>query len=445
MTAGIKYGDTDLLALFLERDRWERYRNYVKEGAVMPEAWDILGAIDEWYTNPANTAKTELDVAHMRTMFMLRKSASTKPAKMDVYTALLDALTAVKTSGKAINTDVLTYFVDMDYASMVAEIGEKFLAGRQPPGATLDESIRTVLSDYETESMLLGTTASKTAGLDALMVTDNLDDIVNKVHRGTGGVEWRLEELNLAVGPLFPGDLIVVGARPNVGKTRFMVSELTFWMEQLDPDDIAIVFNNEEDGTGIKGAVVCATLNKDIVEVSKDTAKASADFDAALGWGRIKIIDRAYMTTGFCDKVIRTYKPKIVVFNQLYKVAAHTSRRETNDAENMRRIYQWAREIAKDHGCIVVSAHQADVRGEGQKVLTQDMLYGTKTGVQGEVDLCLMIGKTHDPAEASLRTINIARNKLPGGPRTKPGLRESHFEVTFDGARSRYLSRLTYR
>jgi replicative DNA helicase len=378
---------------------------------------------------------TEVDPGKVRLSFLLKKAVKVKPEKMAVYTAIFDALAAPPPATYD-PSRLLEFFIGMDYAAKFQSCAEKFvMAGGSSP-TDLADGIRNLVAEYDTELAFLGTGKDST-----LEVTDDITAIIDKVYRGKGGLEWRLEELNLAVGPVGNGDLIVVGARPNVGKTRFMVSELTHWMTQLPRDETALIFNNEEDGIGIKGAVLCAGLNRDIVTISKDTPKAREDFDKKIGWGRIKIIDRAYMTTGFCEKLIRSYKPRIVVFNQLYKVSG-VSRRDATDTENMRRTYQWAREIAKDLNCLVVSAHQADVRGEGQKVLTQDMLYGTKTGVQGEVDLCLMIGKTHDPAEADKRTINIARNKLPGGPRTKPEMRETSFECAFDGARSRYNSLL---
>jgi hypothetical protein len=69
------------------------------------------------------------------------------------------------------------------------------------------------------------------------------------------------------------------------------------------------------------------------------------------------------------------------------------------------------------------------------------MLYGSKTGIAGECDVIINIGKTYVEAEKSIRYISIARNKLPSGPRTKPELREdSHFTVQFDAARSRYAT-----
>ena len=427
----LEHGDAELLSLFLSRSNWERYVGYVKESALLPESWDLLKAIGDWFTS--NPTENQVELGPFRTKFMLMRSAKCKPSKMAVYGHMIDSLDPSAT----VDTELLEYFIGLEYAQLIQSRAEEHISGSK--GTDLHEDLRSLLEEYEKDLSLLGTSAS----IKSLEVSDDIEAIVNKVHRGKGGVEWRLEELNLAIGPLSPGDLVVVGARPNVGKTRFLVSELTHWMKQLPKDVTAIIFNNEEDGLAIKGAVLCATLNKDILDISKDTPKWSAEYDKQMGWGRIKIIDQAAMSTHFCEKLIRTHKPKVVVFNQLYKVnTGKRTGRETNDAERMRQVYQWAREIAKGHDCIVVSAHQADVSGEGQRILTQDKLYGTKTGVQGEVDLALMIGKDHDPANQNVRTINIARNKLPGGPRTKPHLRESHFEVGFDGARSRYISRL---
>lgn len=431
MTTPVEYGDVDLLRLFVTRENHERYSPYVKEAAVLPESWEIFKAIGDYYKTHPKAA--ELDLPAFRTMYMLKRSTKIKPERLKVHGHLIDSLSV--TPDPKEQAALLDFFVGLDYAAKVRDLSEQHIAGGLKEDFTL--AVSTVIEDYEKERTLLGTSGND----DGLFVAGDMSSIIAKSCRTSGGLTWRLTDLNIAVGPVMPGDLIVVGARPNVGKTRFMVSELTHWMSQLPREDIAIIFNNEEDGQSINGAVLCATLNKDIIKIASDSPKYSAEFDTKMGWDRIRIVDQADMNVYFCEKVIKQYRPKVVVFNQLYKVNG-MARRETNDAEVMRRLYQWAREIGKKYNCIVVSAHQADVSGEGQLILTQDKLYGTKTGLQGEADVILMIGKSHDPTAADERTINIAKNKLPGGPHTKPELRESSFRCEFKGAVSRYVSLL---
>jgi len=50
------------------------------------------------------------------------------------------------------------------------------------------------------------------------------------------GLEWRLEELNLSLGPVNKGDLVLVAARPEVGKTTFLTSEISYMLSQTEGD-----------------------------------------------------------------------------------------------------------------------------------------------------------------------------------------------------------------
>ena len=84
---------------------------------------------------------------------------------------------------------------------------------------------------------------------------------------------------------------------------------------------------------------------------------------------------------------------------------------------------------------------QADASAEGVRWLDQSQLYGSKTGMQGEADVQLMIGKDNEPGHEGDRFISIVKNKTSGGPRCNPSLRHGKFEVTFDGERARFRSK----
>ena len=95
--------------------------------------------------------------------------------------------------------------------------------------------------------------------------------------------------------------------------------------------------------------------------------------------------------------------------------------------------------MADKYQHIAIAAHQAGALAAGEKIVTQEMMYGGKTGIPGECDVIIGIGKTYDPMEKKYRWLYIARNKLPSGPRTRPDYREdSLFQVEFQAARGRY-------
>ena len=236
------------------------------------------------------------------------------------------------------------------------------------------------------------------------------------------------------------GDLVCVVATPNVGKTRFLASELTYMAKQLDMEDRRIlIFNNEESSNAIYNAIYSAALNRTDKEILSDVPKNVVRYDKAVGTDSIKVVQDAGIATWEAEKIIKQWKPTIVAYNQLYKFRGRG--KTATEAEQYRQRYQWAREAADKHGHAAIAVHQAGALAAGEKWITQEMLYGSKTGIAGECDVIIGIGKTYVEAEKGLRFVSIARNKLPSGPRTKPELREdSHFQVKFDAARSRYES-----
>ena len=92
-----------------------------------------------------------------------------------------------------------------------------------------------------------------------------------------------------------------------------------------------------------------------------------------------------------------------------------------------------------------MSIIQADGSAEGQRWLNQSQLYGSKTGVQGEIDVLLMIGKTEEPGHEEQRFIHVAKNKKPTTGRMDPRVKHGKFIVDFDEERGRYNTRLGKR
>jgi hypothetical protein len=75
--------------------------------------------------------------------------------------------------------------------------------------------------------------------------------------------------------------------------------------------------------------------------------------------------------------------------------------------------------------------------------MDQSQLYGSKTGVQGEADVQLMIGASHEPGKQLERYISVVKNKLPGSGGTDPRLRHGKFTVDMDAERGRFVGRMT--
>lgn len=421
-----EYGDLDLLKLFSTRDAWDKYRNFVQTSAVIEETWIILSGIDEYYTG--HPASTELDWKMFRSRFMLKISSGLTKHRASIIAGILDAIiTDPKPSSK--QEELVEFFVDMYYASEIEKHVAEILGGKNKGLSDVAD----MLAKHETEKAAISHT-----DMDKWLLPADFVGTYDRIFR-SGGIEWRLEDLNVSVGPIHYGDLVCVTACPNVGKTRFVTSEITYMLPRLPEDDRRIlIVNNEETADSIWNAIYSSYFNKTDDEVLKNVAKYAAEWDKGVDKNSIRILQDSSATTRDIERAIKIYRPKVVVFNQLYKTHLPRMSKAT-EAEQYRQVYQFARNMADKYKLAAIAVHQAGAAAAGEKWITQEQMYGSKTGVAGECDVIIGIGKTYDPREKDHRYINIIRNKLPSGPRTIASLREdSHFEVKFKAGHGRY-------
>ena len=422
-----EYGDLDLLRLFDTRDAWEKYRGFVVKEALLSETWILVEAIDAYYT--VHPVATELEWTTFRVSFLTTHAAKLGAAKTGHIAAIIDALIAAP--AHTAGTDVIAaFYVKMHHATQIRETVDSVIAGRD---INLEEDVQASLDALSREASIVGGT-----DLKDVFAEDDMELVMAKLCR-KDGLEWRLEDLNKSVGPIKGGDLVCIAATPNVGKTRMLASELTHFAPQLDIEDRRIlVFNNEESSAAINVALYSAALGKTQEAIESDVPRNKKRYEGVLGTPLpIKIVQCSGWSTWEAEKIIKQWKPTIVAYNQLYKFRG--GGKQATEAEQFRQRFQWARECASKYDHAAIAIHQAGALAAGEKWLTQEMLYGSKTGIAGECDVIIGIGKTYVEAEKHLRFVSICRNKLPSGPRTKPELREdSHFMVDFNAARSRY-------
>jgi KaiC/GvpD/RAD55 family RecA-like ATPase len=237
------------------------------------------------------------------------------------------------------------------------------------------------------------------------------------------------------LGSLRGGDFGFVFARPETGKTTFLASEVTYMAEQV-PDEAGPVLwiNNEEQGSKVKIRCAQACLGVTMTDLFRDVKRANAAYQAKMR-GKLRMVDDAGMSKKRLEALCKQLKPSLIVIDQIDKIKGFD-----NDREDLRlgAIYQWARELAKTHGCPVIAVCQADGTGEGQKWLTMAHVANAKTAKQAEADFIIGIGKIHDPGYDTIRYLHISKNKLMGDEDSDPSLRHGRQEVLIEAETARY-------
>ncbi|KKL85659.1 hypothetical protein LCGC14_1952500 [marine sediment metagenome] len=271
----------------------------------------------------------------------------------------------------------------------------------------------------------------RSSGANDVMTNYTLADI--HAMQATGGYYWRLEDLNKSIGPLRKGDLIVVGKRPEVGGTSFLVSEMSYMLEQTDGN--AIIFNNEEAPNKVYSRMVSAALNVDYRKLLGDYNKYQAEYDTWLGKSQWDLVHDTAMSISSVHRALEDKDYDLIGLNVLLKIKG-TGAKEDHD--KFQALGEECRRISQNCGPVIAIV-QADPSAEGMQYIPQDRIYKSKTALQGEADGLIMIG-TGDPPHDNVRHIHVAKNKIPPAMCTESKLKHIRSEVKFDYETGRFTS-----
>ena len=249
----------------------------------------------------------------------------------------------------------------------------------------------------------------------------------------TGGYYWRLEDLNKSIGPIRKGDFIIVAKRPEVGGTSFLVSELSFMLEQTDGN--AILFNNEEAPAKVYSRMVSAALNVDYRKLLGDAARYQTAYDSWLGKSKWDLVHDTTMTISSIHQALEEKSYDLIGINVLLKIAGTGAEA---DHDKFQALGEECRRISQKYGPVIAIV-QADPSAEGMQYIPQDRIYKSKTALQGEADGLIMIG-TDDPIEDNRRYIRVAKNKLPPAACTETNKKHICTEVAFNMDTGRFTT-----
>ena len=298
---------------------------------------------------------------------------------------------------------------------------------------------RTIADDMEQGRLTVQDAEAKIRGLikkapqQDTLVDMSLADLAQQAR--SGGFYWRLEDLNKSLGPLRKGDFVVVAKRPEVGGTSFMVSEMSYMLEQTDGN--AIIFNNEEAPDKVythEWSRLHLVLT--IVNYLGDPAKYDADFKKWLGKSQWDLDHNTSSTISSIHKKLEEKNYDLIGINVLLKIGG-TGKQEDHD--KFQELGEECRRIAQSYGPVVAIV-QADPSAEGMQFIPQDRIYKSKTALQGEADALIMIG-TDEDIEDDIRYIHVAKNKLPPAACSDTKCKHIKSQVAFSMDTGRFTSK----
>jgi len=418
--------DYDILYLCSQsKDNLSKYRRYIKPHVVTKETNIILDGMDKYYK--AFPSVTSINWDSFSAYLIADQS---KRLTDDAIVKLRMTLTKAKDfTPHHAHDEVIKTLIELDYLALIMDECEKVREGS---------------SDLE-HVHILATNALRDVERyiekDELFVNADLSVIAERIT--SSGYEWRLDCLNRSLGPLRTGNFVIVAARVEVGKTTFLASEVSYLAQQLPKDRPVVWVNNEEESSVVFFRIVQATLGQESKNIIADSKAAMDQYTTLMGGNKDKIrVTKDMNNVRDLETLFREINPGLIVFDQLDKVDGF----KTDDREDIRlgKIYKWARELARSYGP-VIAASQLSATAVDMKdppFIGLDALRGSKTDKPGEADVVITLGKYKEPKspeEEIIRTINVPKNKLPGGGfKQMESERHGQYLVTIDPIRARF-------
>lgn len=418
--------DLDILKILgSDKHKCHRYRKYVTDVLISTYTKTVLDDFVQYFRE---FKVDSVDFATFPTWFYTTRHPKIGQKDKEIYDSIFAKLITHKIATNLEN-EVIKSFISREYAAEIADEAMKVAEGEN---AADMGKIRKLYREYETAT-------GKAVELDSRFVTDDLTEILAHTI-GPHGLDWRLKDLNLALGPLRVGDFILFGKRPDSGGTTMLCSEATFMAPQLPEGKYVLWVNNEEKGESVKLRLVQAALAWEAQKIALAPTTAAAEYEKAIGGkGKIKVFDEAKASIYDVEELLSRGDVGLLIVDQLRKLKGFEHIK--SDVARDEHVFNTGREWAKAY-CPVAVVHQADGTAEGVEYISQNQLYGSKTAIQGELDAIITIGRNLDITKQDRRYIWVPKNKLSGGGISDPVQRNGRFEVKIQPEIARFKSLL---
>lgn len=399
-----------LIKTLLDRDFYEQHKGIrCPDHIFSKDTRGIKQALDA----AMETYEGSLSVQDLQAVFTVQNKSMTTATKtaMDALFRRIEMTEPIKAE---IAQDTLSQLFQNYVGDVVANLGFDYVNGTE----NSLEPLRKILDDYKDDF---------TPNLRVDWEADDLDTILAATALES---RWSFNIPSLArrVEGVSGGHLIVVGARPNTGKTSFHASLIAAESGFAHQGAKCVILCNEEAYTRVASRYVSASANMTMKEVRENQALARKRYEPVRQ--NIMFKESTGKTMAWVESVVKQEKPDIVVLDMGDKFADMKS--ERSDI-TLKAAAIHARNIAKQYDCCVIWMSQLSAEAEGKADLNQSMMEGSKTGKAAEADLMLLIGKTQQVEgedEDPVRYLNLAKNKLNGF--------QGKITCVLDGARSIY-------
>lgn len=384
--------EQQILEFILRREFYSRVKHVLSEDMFEGLAKTIFRTIVECH----DLAETDLLSGEVHTKLLTANPALTKSTREDI-SSIFEHMKSPNGSG---NLDLQQKIVEDFWARDQARIiGEKAIDIYT--GESLDfTSIKEVLEK------VAGYTVRNSETY--LTVDADFDELLDRKTR-KADFPFDLGIISEHVPGLFRGNLGIIFARPESGKTTFCSHLCAAYIRQKKR---VVYWQNEEPSEDVKFRIIQSyhRLTKEDMAVSRDTLREIYKNEIE---PYLIMQDCVGTSLDEIEHYCKLEKPDVVFADQLDKfgVAGEFSRAD----EKLRKIYIYAREIAKRNNLLFWAVSQANYEANNRMEIDYSMLENSRTGKAAEADFILGIGKTGEiTADNYMRFLCISKNKING-------------------------------
>ena len=382
--------EKELIKLLLNKNFYDKNKSKLSKEFFT----NGTGALYETIQSAHQDSDQDLSIGEVSTLHLEVYNPALSKAARDNFDVLINEIKDIELPNEKIAQNIIRSLFKRGIAQHVAQIATDIYNGSDIDFSEIKKHLDVTFEDVN----------------EYEYVTGNIENLIGQLKDNT---KWKfnLEPLRDKVNGVGDGNLVIIFARPEAGKTAFWVNLVS-----------------GIDGFASQGAKVCALINEEPAvrtQMRLINAYTGMTFDeirvntkeANKKWAEvrqnIKILDTVDWSLDSVDEFVQKEKPDILVVDQLDKINVKGSFARTD--EKLRAIYTGAREIAKRNNCCVIAVSQASADGHGKFDLTFDMMEGSKTGKAAEADVIIGVGHRDKlDTDERIRSLAISKNKITG-------------------------------
>lgn len=266
-------------------------------------------------------------------------------------------------------------------------------------------------------------------GSDDAFDNTSIADILNEFSEEGGFTFKFCGMLRDSLYPVTPGNLIMVAARVNQGKSSLLCRILADWSQQVEKvygcKRPIMYLNNESAVSRIKGRMYQAALQATIPELQNmgDEEELDRKFRLATNDCEFLFKDIHGWDVSKVESLVKQYEPGILLIDMPANLKLPGKFHNTVDA--VEHIWQSMREWAVLYNTVVIGTAQISIEGDDILFPPLSAVKDSKGAVQGALDLQINMG--YVSSMPGLRGLGVVKSK-----RIRPGVGVMQAEVWFN-------------